>query len=81
MESILNESVVVQSTCLVCGKNVDSGWFAHIEEEKRWIFLCSPGCALKHFQQMHDFSAYQTYFIGTEPASAVPDWSDLNKYL
>lgn len=71
MESILNEPAVVQSTCVVCGKNVEAGWFAHVEEDGRWIYLCSPECAMKHYQK--DVSE-------TGAANAAPDWSDLDKY-
>jgi len=74
MESILNESAVTQLTCLVCGKNVEAGWFAQVNEGGHSVYFCSPGCALKHYET-------QGYSTGTGQENSVPDWSDLNKYL
>jgi hypothetical protein len=41
--------------CFICGKELANGWFCRIPRDGiSSILLCSPSCALRHFDAPHE---------------------------
>jgi len=54
---------IVQPTCSICRKPIETIWFARVIEEEKWIIFCSPTCYFSHAKSDLVIPWNDEYFI------------------